>query len=119
MVLRKKIFGGTEDSLNNYLPNHWNIILELDNDKYACVQLDTSGKIDLRVRDSLRSASLFSWGWCSLVRLSCKGSCKYIYIIFLDNLKGGNSYIILINICQNFPRKMVEKQIDDTAFFFC
>ena len=42
--------------INNYLPNHWNVILELDNGKYVCTQLDTTGKIDLRVRNSLREA---------------------------------------------------------------
>ena len=59
--------------------NHWSVILKLSNGKYACVQLDTSGKIDLRVRNSLRSASLLTWGRSDTVRLSRYGSCKYNY----------------------------------------
>ena len=105
----RKIFGGTGDSMNNYLPNHWSVILELSNDKYVCVQLDTTGKIDLRVRNSLRQASLLTWGWGCLVRLSKYGSCNYNYNRFLDSLKGDHWYIFLVNDCQNFARKVVEE----------
>ena len=105
----RKIFGGTKDSINNYLPNHWSVILELSNDKYVCVQLDTTGKIDLRVRNTLRQASLLTWGRGCLVRLSRYGSCRYNYNQFLDSLKGGHWYIFLVNDCQNFAREVVKE----------
>ena len=45
-VTLRKIFGGMDTNsifkINNYLPNHWSVILELDNDKYVCTQLDTT-----------------------------------------------------------------------------
>ena len=53
--------------------NHWSVILELSNGKYACVQLDTTGKIDLRLRNSLRGASLLTWGRSDIDRLSISG----------------------------------------------
>ncbi len=45
-VALRKIFGGMDAEsifkINNYLPNHWSVILELDNGKYVCTQLDTT-----------------------------------------------------------------------------
>lgn len=69
------------------------------------------GKIDLRVRNTLRKASLLTWGRANLVRLSCYGSCNYNYNFFLDSLtKGrGHWYILLVNDCQNFARKVVKE----------
>ena len=53
--------------------NHWSVILELSNGKYACVQLYTTGKIDLRLKNSLHDASLLTWGRSDIVRLSRYG----------------------------------------------
>jgi hypothetical protein len=99
---------GSIFKINNYLPNHWSIILELDNGKYVWTQLDTTGKIDLRVRNSLRQASMETWGRDSLVRLSDYCSCNYYYNAFLDTLNGGHWYIFLVNDCQNFARKVID-----------
>ena len=116
----RKILGEGGDSLNNIGPNHWSVILELSNDKYVCLQLDTTGKIDLRVRNTLRKASLLTWGRSSLVRLSCYGSCNYNYNTFLDSLnKGiGHEYILLVNDCQNFARKVVDELTGKVVGFF-
>ena len=105
----RKLIGEGGDSLINIYPNHWSVILELSNDKYVCLQLDTTGKIDLRVRNTLRKASLLTWGRARLVRLSCYGACNYNYNFFLDSLtKGkGHWYILLVNDCQNFARRLV------------
>ena len=112
-VALRKILGGLNRgqifNIANYLPNHWSVILELDNGKYVCTQLDTTGKIDLRVRNSLREASMETWGRDFLVRLSKYGSCKYNYNKFLDSLKGGHWYIILVNDCQNFARNVIRE----------
>ena len=89
--------------------NHWSVILTLSNGKYACVQLDTTGKIDLRLRNSLRDASLLTWGRSNTVRLSRYGSCNYNYDKFVESLYGEHWYILGINDCQNFAREVVKK----------
>ena len=90
-------------------PNHWSIILELSNQKYICIQFDSTGKIDLKARNSLREASLLTWGKGNTTRLSCYGPCKYNYNKFLDSLNGEHWYIALVNDCQNFSRKVVKE----------
>jgi len=89
--------------------NHWSVILELSNGKYACVQLDTTGKIDLRLRNSLRGASLLTWGRSDRVRLSRYGYCKYNYNKFVESLYGYHWYILGVNDCQNFARRVVDE----------
>ena len=91
--------------------------MTLSNGKYTCVQLDTTGKIDLRVGNSLREASLLTWGRSDNVRLRY-GSCYYNYNRFVESLYGNHWYILGLNDCQNFARRVVNELTDKWLEFF-
>ena len=114
----RRIGKGFFSSMKYLGANHWSVIMELSNGKYACVQLDTTGKIDLQVYNTLRAASLSTWGRSSTVRLSCYGSCHYYYNRFVDSLYGPHWYILLFNDCQNFARQVVAELTGKTVGVF-
>ena len=90
--------------------NHWAVIYKLSNDKYGITQFDTTGKIGLSDdNNTLEQAAQKTWGNLGQrVRLSCYGSCKRNYIKWLEQFNGKHTYILGLNDCQNFARKIVE-----------
>ena len=90
--------------------NHWAVIYKLSNGKYGITQFDTSGKIGLSDNhNTLEEASRKTWGGLgNRVRLSCYGSCYVNYIDWVERFYGRHTYILFLNDCQNFARKVVE-----------
>ena len=70
-----------------------------------------------KIRNSLKDASLLTWGRSDNVRLKY-GSCYYNYNRFVESLYGNHWYILGLNDCQNFARRVVNELTDKWLEFF-
>ncbi|EFA86780.1 hypothetical protein PPL_00585 [Heterostelium album PN500] len=87
-------------------PNHWSVILQLDNGQYACIQKHNYSFVVSLVRNSLESAALETWGETGRrVRLSCYGEVDNItWSSFFERFVYDQRYFLLFDDCQNFSR---------------
>ena len=70
-----------------------------------------------KIRNSLKDASLLTWGRSDTVRLRY-GSCYYNYNRFVESLYWNHWYILGSNDCQNFARRVVNDLIDKSVEVF-
>ncbi|KAN0018544.1 hypothetical protein ACTFIU_011162 [Dictyostelium citrinum] len=89
--------------------NHWSVILKLSNGQYVCTQKDTDCNVVTQVRNSLREASILTWGDSSIFRLSCYGSCNESWDDFYNSIPIKDLYILFAGDCQNYARGIVNK----------
>jgi len=92
--------------------NHWSVILKLDNGQYACVQKHDSGKTDCVIKNSLKEASLRTWGIGDKVRLSEYGQCSKSWEVFRADLPQESYYVVILIDCQDFARQLVGQLTD-------